>query len=57
MGRFLLDGRNPQSWDDAVARFRTLQYGSMADSCRERVMGVVNRDTQTGVFSCRCIAE
>jgi hypothetical protein len=43
MSRFLLYGRNPQSWDDAVARFRTLQYGSMADSCRERVMGVVIR--------------
>lgn len=45
MGRFLLDGRNPQSWNAAVEQFQLLQFGKMAEGCKEHIMAVVLRGT------------
>ncbi|KAF8121480.1 hypothetical protein EV363DRAFT_1185666 [Boletus edulis] len=38
MGRYLLDGRNPQPYEDAVRRFKTeMQFGRMGKGCREKM--------------------
>ncbi|KAF7987120.1 hypothetical protein HWV62_323 [Athelia sp. TMB] len=36
MGRFLLDGRNPQTWDNAMARFEDFEFGRMTEECKLR---------------------
>ncbi|KZP14240.1 hypothetical protein FIBSPDRAFT_981009 [Athelia psychrophila] len=41
MGRFLLDGRNPQNWDGAMARFEDFECGRMGTACKERGMEVM----------------
>jgi IMP cyclohydrolase len=41
MGRLLLDGRNPQSWDTAVKLFSAMEFGKMADGCRKGIMETV----------------
>jgi hypothetical protein len=41
MGRFLLDGQNPQSWDMAVEQFQLLQFSKMAEGCKKHVMAIV----------------
>jgi hypothetical protein len=45
MGRFLLDGRNPLSWDVAVSRFQALQFGMMGEGCKDSVMSLVRERT------------
>jgi hypothetical protein len=41
MGRFLLDGRNPLSYDEAVKRFEILDFGEMGDGCKRDMLTVV----------------
>ena len=41
MGRLLLDGRNPQSWDMAVELFSAMDFGEMADGCQKAIMELV----------------
>jgi len=41
MGRLLLDGQNPQSWDTAIELFSAMEFGQMADGCRKGVMETV----------------
>lgn len=41
MGRFLLDGRNPQPFTEAVDRFREFQFGRMSDGCRKLMFQVL----------------
>ena len=43
MGRFLLDGRNPQSFDDAVRRFREMRFGRMSTGCQNHMLHIVER--------------
>ncbi|KAI6149883.1 hypothetical protein BKA82DRAFT_4474181 [Pisolithus tinctorius] len=43
MGRFLLDGRNPQPYFDAVKRFRKMQFGRMAPGCQKLMFQVLER--------------
>ncbi|KAI9568350.1 hypothetical protein HD554DRAFT_761658 [Boletus coccyginus] len=42
MGRFLLDGRNPQPYSDAVRRFKQLQFGRMGIGCRALMLKVID---------------
>lgn len=41
MGRFLLDGRNPLTWTDAMERFEKLDFGEMGAGCRVKVLNRV----------------
>lgn len=41
MGRFLLDGRNPQSFDDAILQFQGLSYGAMSPECWRKMIKCV----------------
>lgn len=41
MGRFLVDGRNPQSFNDAVQQFQGLSYGGMSPECWRNVVKFV----------------
>jgi hypothetical protein len=43
MGRFLLNGRNPQPFCDAVERFREMQFGRMGQGCRSLMFQVLER--------------
>ncbi|KAH7904850.1 hypothetical protein BJ138DRAFT_1234739 [Hygrophoropsis aurantiaca] len=45
MGRFLLDGRNPQPYEDAFERFQHLgsECGAMGTECWRNIMDVVKR--------------
>ena len=44
MGRLLLDTRNPQPFDDAFKCFKSLEFGQVADDCKNvmftQVMGI-----------------
>ncbi|KAH7919857.1 hypothetical protein BV22DRAFT_1022256 [Leucogyrophana mollusca] len=44
MGRFLLDGRNPQPYDDAVTRFEKLEIGEIDDDCWNGMLDIVKRN-------------
>ncbi|KAJ8584111.1 hypothetical protein M405DRAFT_827369 [Rhizopogon salebrosus TDB-379] len=52
MARFLLDGRNPQPYRDAVKRFNDLQFGRVSRGLR--VQGTYVQDYQAGnsIHSC-----
>lgn len=41
MGRFLLDARNPQPFEDAVDRFRELKFGRMSPGCKQMMFDVL----------------
>lgn len=41
MGRFLLDGRNPQPYKDAIERFEVIDIGSVSLECWRAMMVVV----------------
>ena len=43
MGRFLLDGRNPQPFSDAVKHFRKMQFGRMGNGCQKLMFDVLER--------------
>lgn len=43
MGRFLLDGRNPQPFSDAIKRFREMQFGRMGRGCQQLMFQVLDR--------------
>ncbi|KAG1830107.1 hypothetical protein EV424DRAFT_1315804 [Suillus variegatus] len=43
MGRFLLDGRNPQPYDDAVKRFKELQFGRVSEGCKDLMFKILNQ--------------
>ncbi|KAF9237393.1 hypothetical protein BU15DRAFT_48745 [Melanogaster broomeanus] len=42
MGRFLLDGRNPQPYDRAVDRFKEMQFGRVSAGCKEQMFRVIS---------------
>jgi hypothetical protein len=41
MARYLLDGRNPLGYDDAVRRFENLQFGDMGEGCKKHMLDMV----------------
>ncbi|KAG1884083.1 hypothetical protein F4604DRAFT_1574904 [Suillus subluteus] len=43
MGRFLLDGRNPQPYDDAVKRFKELQFGRVSEGCKDLMFKILDQ--------------
>jgi len=43
MGRFLLDGRNPQPFGDAVKRFRRMEFGRMGTGCQKLMFQILDR--------------
>lgn len=43
MGRFLLDGRNPQPFSDAVKRFRRMEFGRMGTGCQKLMFQILDR--------------
>lgn len=43
MGRFLLDGRNPKPFSDAVERFREMQFGRMGAGCQKLMFRILER--------------
>jgi hypothetical protein len=43
MARFLLDGRNPLSYDDAFKRFQLLQFGKVSNSCKLGMFQFINK--------------
>ncbi|KAH0836637.1 hypothetical protein J3R83DRAFT_8355 [Lanmaoa asiatica] len=42
MGRFLLDAVNPQTFTDAVTRFREMQFGRMGVGCRQQMLQLLD---------------
>ena len=46
MGRYLLDGRNPQPYDEAVRRFRLeAEFGRMGKGCKEKMFRLMDDGT------------
>ncbi|OAX37464.1 hypothetical protein K503DRAFT_857339 [Rhizopogon vinicolor AM-OR11-026] len=43
MGRFLLDGRNPQPYREAVKRFKVMQFGRVGRGCKELMFKILER--------------
>ncbi|KAG1855612.1 hypothetical protein F4604DRAFT_1685709 [Suillus subluteus] len=43
MGRFLLDGRNPQLYDDAIKRFKELQFGCVSEGCKDLMFKILDQ--------------
>ncbi|KAG2089237.1 uncharacterized protein F5147DRAFT_587260 [Suillus discolor] len=43
MGHFLLDGRNPQPYDDAVKRFKELQFGRVSEGCKDLMFKILDQ--------------
>lgn len=41
MGRYLLDGRNPQPYHSAVSQFEGVSYGSMDLECWRAMVALV----------------
>jgi hypothetical protein len=41
MGRCLLDGRNPLSFDEAFKRFELLHFGGMGEGCKKAMLGLI----------------
>jgi len=49
MGRLLLDVKNPCSYDDAVARFKTLRFGQVTEACKQYMFdNVIDTDVPAG---------
>ena len=48
MGRFLLDGRNPQPYDDAVKRFKDMCFGRVSSGCKSRMFRIIDQRTAFG---------
>ena len=42
MGKFLLDGRNPQTWHEALALFKDLDFGEMNLRCKRTMLEYVS---------------
>ncbi|KAH7888174.1 hypothetical protein F5I97DRAFT_1829012 [Phlebopus sp. FC_14] len=42
MGRFLLDGRNPQPFDDAIKWFREMNFGRVNEKCKAHMLRIIN---------------
>ncbi|KAF8122607.1 hypothetical protein EV363DRAFT_1359848 [Boletus edulis] len=43
MGRYLLDGRKPQSYKGAVRRFKSeMQFGRVGQGCRKRMFKLID---------------
>ncbi|OJA10963.1 hypothetical protein AZE42_08486 [Rhizopogon vesiculosus] len=45
MGRFLLDGRNPQPYREAVKRFKIMPFGRVGRGCKELMFKILERGT------------
>jgi hypothetical protein len=45
MARFLLDGRNPQPYREAVKRFKDLQFGRVSGGCKELMFKIIEQGT------------
>ena len=41
MGRYILDGRNPLSFEEAFKRFEVLKFGRMSDNCKKDMLKLV----------------
>ena len=41
MGRLILDGRNPLTFDEAFKRFEVLKFGRMSDGCKKDMLRLV----------------
>ncbi|KAJ6526085.1 hypothetical protein B0H19DRAFT_1084691 [Mycena capillaripes] len=51
MGRFLLDGRNPLTWTDAMQQFEHLNFGEMNPTCLMNMLDVVRtEDSNSHVY-------
>jgi hypothetical protein len=45
MGRFLLDGRNPQPYADAIKRFKEMHFGRVGEGCKEVMFRFIDQGT------------
>jgi len=45
MARFLLDGRNPQPYCEAVKCFKDLQFGRVSGGCKELMFKIIEQGT------------
>ncbi|OAX31896.1 hypothetical protein K503DRAFT_787545 [Rhizopogon vinicolor AM-OR11-026] len=43
MGRFLLDGRNPQPYCEAVKRFKDMEFGRVSRGCKELMFKIIDQ--------------
>jgi len=55
MGRFLLDGRNPLEYEEALQRFEKLEFGEMGAGCKESMLSLV-KDPSVLVQATRCVS-
>jgi hypothetical protein len=47
MARFLLDGRNPLTYNESFNRFQLLQFGAVSEGCKEAMFAMIK---DSGVF-------
>ncbi|KIJ13076.1 hypothetical protein PAXINDRAFT_117517 [Paxillus involutus ATCC 200175] len=45
MGRFLLDGRNPQPYGEAIKRFKEMHFGRVGEGCKEVMFRFIEQGT------------
>ncbi|KIJ59589.1 hypothetical protein HYDPIDRAFT_33029 [Hydnomerulius pinastri MD-312] len=45
MGRFLLDGRNPQPYGEAVKRFKEMHFGRVGEGCKDSMFRFIGQGT------------
>ncbi|KAG1875466.1 hypothetical protein DFJ58DRAFT_650269, partial [Suillus subalutaceus] len=63
MARFLLDGRNPQPYREAVKCFKDLQFGRVSGGCKELMFKIIgegaafNHADQFVDEACNCLAD
>ncbi|KAG1827298.1 uncharacterized protein BJ212DRAFT_1257044, partial [Suillus subaureus] len=43
MGQFLLNGRNPQPYSDAVKCFKELKFGQVSEGCKELMFKLLDQ--------------
>jgi len=48
MGKFLLDGQNPQPYDDTVKHFKDMCFGRVSSGCKSRMFQIIDRRTAFG---------
>jgi hypothetical protein len=42
MGRFLLDGRNPQPYSNAIKRFKDMSFGRVSEGCKDVMFKILD---------------
>ena len=52
MGRFLLDGRNPQPYRDATKRFKEMSFGQVNEKCKMLIFHTIDEGHAFNAVDC-----